>query len=163
MYSVVPGLSILGVAALIALLLAFLRRPQPDQTRQRQAASRALAATVAIQAVHFTEELITGFPEKFPALFGLPPVSYTYFIVFNLTWLAIWVASIPGLRLGQRATYFATWFLGIAGIINGLGHPAAAIYVKGYFPGLLSSPLIGVAGVWLCMRLYTATAAPKRA
>jgi hypothetical protein len=157
MPSVLPGLTILGAAALIALLLAFWRRPQPDQTKERQAASRALAATVAIQAVHFTEELITGFPEKFPALFGLPPMSYTYFIAFNLAWLAIWVASIPGLRLGQRATYFAAWFLAIAGIINGLGHPAMAIYVKGYFPGLLSSPLIGIAGAWLCMRLYTAT------
>ncbi|MEQ9563827.1 MAG: HXXEE domain-containing protein, partial [Woeseiaceae bacterium] len=148
MPSVLPGLTILGAAALIALLLAFWRRPQPDQAKERQAASRAFSATVAVQAVHFTEELVTGFPVAFPALFGLPPVSYTYFIVFNLAWLAIWVASIPGLRLGQRATYFAAWFLGIAGIINGLGHPALAIYVKGYFPGLLSAPLIGVAGAW---------------
>jgi hypothetical protein len=104
MPSVLPGLTVLGVAALIALLLAFWRRPQPDQTKERQAASRALGATVAIQAVHFIEELVTDFPVEFPALFGLPPMSYTYFIVFNLAWLAIWVASIPGLRLGQGAT-----------------------------------------------------------
>ena len=160
MSSVLPGLIVLGVAALVALLFAIFRSTPPDNNRERQAASRALAATTAIQAIHFVEELAAGFPAKFPALFGLPPMSTTYFIVFNLAWLAIWVASIPGLRLGQRATYFAAWFLAIAGIINGIGHPAIAIYVKGYFPGLLSAPLIGVAGFWLFSRLFAATRPP---
>lgn len=163
MTSVLPGLIVLGIAALAALLFAIFRKTPPDNNRQRQAASRALAATTAIQAIHFVEEFAAGFPAKFPALFGLPPMSTTYFITFNLAWLAIWVASIPGLRLGQRATYFAAWFLAIAGIINGVGHPAISIYVKGYFPGLLSSPLIGLAGIWLFSRLYAATANPKAA
>jgi len=161
--SILPSMIILGLAALAALALAFIRRTPPDSVTERIAASRALAVTVAIQGAHFVEELATGFHVKFPALFGLPPMSSTFFIIFNLTWLAIWVASIPGLRLAQPAAYFAAWFLAIAAMLNGIAHPAMAIFVGGYFPGLVTSPFIGVAGIWLWRCIYKATAVPKKA
>jgi len=158
MTSVLPSAIILGLAALPALLLAYFRRPPADNGKERLAASQALAVTVAIQAVHFIEELATGFPDRFPALFGQPGMPYSFFIAFNLAWIAIWVASIPGLRLAQPATYFAAWFLAIAGMLSGIGQPLMAIQSGGYFPGLVTAPLIGVAGVWLWRRLYAATA-----
>jgi hypothetical protein len=158
MTSVLPSAIFLGLAALAALLLAFLRRPAADNGKARLAASQALAITIAVQAAHFTEELATGFPDRFPAQFGLPGMPYSFFIAFNLAWIAIWVASIPGLRLAQPATYFAAWFLAIAGILSGVGHPLMAIQSGGYFPGLVTAPLIGIAGVWLWRRLYAATA-----
>ncbi|MDH4048936.1 MAG: HXXEE domain-containing protein [Gammaproteobacteria bacterium] len=161
MTGILPSMIILGVAALVALALAFVRRSHPDNVRERIDASNALAVAVAIQAAHFGEELATGFHVKFPALFGLPPMSPTFFIIFNLTWIAIWVAAIPGLRLAQPAAYFAAWFLAIAGIINGIGHPILAIVTGGYFPGLVTSPFIGIAGVWLWRRMYATTVAAK--
>jgi hypothetical protein len=158
MTSALPTVIILGLAAFVALLLAQFRRSPPDNTKERLAASRALAITIGIQVLHFIEELATGFPAQFPAVFGLPAMSYTFFIAFNLAWIAIWVASIPGLQLGQAPTYFAAWFLAIAGMLSGIGHPLIAISSGGYFPGLVTSPFIGFAGAWLWRRLYAATA-----
>ncbi|MBI2569230.1 MAG: hypothetical protein HYV63_19595 [Candidatus Schekmanbacteria bacterium] len=42
--------------------------------------------------------------------------------------------------------------------MNGIGHPLFAVASGGYFPGLITSPLIGVAGVVLWGRLLRATA-----
>lgn len=163
MTGALPSVIILGLAAFAALLLAQFRRSPPDNTKERSAASRTLAITIGIQVLHFIEELVTGFPDQFPAVFGVPGMSYTFFIAFNLAWIAIWVASIPGLQLGQPPTYFAAWFLAIAGMLSGIGHPLIAISAGGYFPGLVTAPLIGLAGVWLWRRLYAATASSTKA
>jgi hypothetical protein len=160
MLSALPGLAVLGLAALAALVLAIVRKSSPDNVMQRRAASRALSIALAVQVLHFGEELLTGFYEKFPALFGLPAMSITYFVSFNLIWIAIWVASIPGVTLGQRAALFAAWFLAIAAMINGVAHPALAIKAGGYFPGLVTSPFIAVAGILLWLRLRAATEQP---
>jgi hypothetical protein len=161
MTSALPSVVVVGLAALAALLLAQFRRSPPENTKERMAASRALTITIGIQALHFIEELATGFPEQFPAVFGLPGMSYTFFIAFNLAWIAIWIASIPGLQLGQPPTYFAAWFLAIAGMLSGVGQPLIAISSGGYFPGLVTAPFIGLAGIWLWRRLYSATAVPR--
>ena len=120
---------------------------------QRAAAARTLALATAIQAAHFVEETATGFHERFPALFGAPPMPLAFFVGFNLTWLAIWVAAVPGLGNSRTWAFFAAWFLAIAGMLNGIGHPAMAIAVGGYFPGLLTSPFIGAASFWLWQRM----------
>jgi hypothetical protein len=52
---------------------------------------------------------------------------------------------------------FAAWFLAIAGMFNGIAHPLLAIAERGYFPGVVSSPFICVASVWLWLRLRKAT------
>lgn len=157
MLSVLPSVIVLGIAALAALLLARYRRSAPENIRERLAASRALTLATGIQSAHFVEEAVTGFHEKFPALLDLPSMSFAFFIVFNLTWIAIWIASIAGLRSAQPAAFFAAWFLSIAGMFNGIGHPLMAIASGGYFPGLISSPFIGLASVWLWVRLRRAT------
>ncbi|MBW2416397.1 MAG: HXXEE domain-containing protein [Deltaproteobacteria bacterium] len=125
----------------------------------RIAAGRALALAVGIQGVHFAEETATGFHERLGALLGLPGIPLLVFVVFNLIWLCIWVASIPGVRSARPAAFFAAWFLAIAGMLNGVAHPLLAIAAGGYFPGLVSSPLIGGASVWLWLRLRGATQA----
>lgn len=103
------------------------------------------------------EEAATGLHERLPALLGLPAMSFSAFLVFNLSWIAIWIASVPGLRAGRAPAFFAAWFLAIAGMFNGIGHPLLAVAAGGYFPGLLTSPLIGGASVWLWLRLQGAT------
>ena len=157
MLSVLPSIFVLGLAALAALLLALNRRPLPDNMAERRAAARALAIAVVVQSVHFAEEAATGFHEKLGPLVGVPGMPFSLFVVFNLAWLGIWVASIPGLRSAQPAAFFAAWFLAIAGMINGIAHPLLAIAAGGYFPGLVTSPFIAVAGVWLWRRLRGAT------
>lgn len=147
---------ILSAAALVALVLTRARPISGDEGARRDAAG-ALALTVVVQTAHFAEEAATGFPERFPALLGLSPLPFPLFLVFNLTWLGIWGASIPGLRSGRDGAFFAAWFLGIAGLLNGIGHPLLAVVSGGYFPGLATSPAIGLASGLLCVRLRGAT------
>ncbi len=155
--SVLPSMFILGLAAFAALFLVLIRRSPPENLPERLAAARALALAVGVQGVHFAEEAATGFHERLGALLGLPGMPLSYFVIFNLSWLGIWVASVPGLRSALAAAFFAAWFLAIAGMINGIAHPLLAIAAGGYCPGLVSSPFIGVVSVWLWLRLRRAT------
>jgi hypothetical protein len=155
--SVVVGAVGLEIAAVVALVLTVARRGDRPDAR----AARLLLVGTALQAVHFAEELATGFQVRFPALRGLPPWSDEFFVAFNVGWLAIWAVAARGLRRGVRAAYFPAWFFALAGIGNGLVHPACALLVGGYFPGLLSSPVVGGAGALLWARLWATTRVPS--
>ena len=148
---------VLGLAALMALRLVQVRLSLPGMVAERRAAARALAIAVVVQAAHFTEETATGLPQRLPALFGLPTMPFSLFVAFNLVWLGIWIASVPALQSRLPAAFFAAWFLAVAGIVNGILHPLLAAVARDYFPGLLSSPVIGVVSVWLWVRLHRAT------
>lgn len=157
MLSLLPSILVLGLAALAALVLVSGRHCPAERVAERSAAARALALAVLVQAVHFTEEAATDFHERLGGLLGLPGIPFSGFVVFNLVWLAIWVASVPGLRSARPAAFFAAWFLALAGMLNAVLHPLLAIAQRGYFPGLASSPFVGVASVWLWLRLRSAT------
>ena len=107
---------------------------------------------------HFVEELTTGFHQRLPAAFGLPPLSRPLFVTFNLVWLAIWAVSTWGLARRRHVALFPLWFLGIAGVANGLLHPLLALNAGGYFPGLATSPLMAAVGALLLARLSRVTA-----
>ena len=163
MWSVVPSIVVLGLVALVAVQLAR-RRLSPDRAaKERTAASAMLGIATAIQSVHFAEEWATGFHARFPALLGLDPMPMSFFVSFNLAWIGIWIASIPFLRSGRRPAFFVAWFLAMAGMLNGVAHPLMALASGGYFPGLVTSPVIGLAGVVLWQRLQSATSEPARA
>jgi hypothetical protein len=132
-----------------------------DPARVRGAA-RAGAVAIALQAAHFAEELATGFERRFPESLGLAPWSVRFFVALNLLWLAAWVASVPGLRARRRAALFPLWFLALAAVANGVGHPLLAARAGGYFPGLFTSPLVGVAGAVLLWRLGSVTDGARR-
>lgn len=157
MISLVPSIAVLVLVAVVALRLA-LRRPSPtEMTTEREIASRVLALTTVIQSGHFAEEWSTDFHARFPALFGLEPMPLSFFVAFNLTWIVIWTASIPLLRSARKSAFFAAWFLALAGMLNGVAHPLMAVASVGYFPGLISSPFIGLASFFLWKRLHGAT------
>ena len=155
--SLLPSVLILGLAALVAAVLAARRRSLPEHEAERRAAARVLGLAVVVQGLHFTEEATTGFHERFPALLGLPAMPFAFFVSFNLAWLVIWAAAVPGVAAGRRIAFFAAWFLAIAGLLNGAGHPAFALAVGGYFPGLLTSPFIAAVAAWLAVRLHEAS------
>lgn len=149
--SILPSLLILGLVALAAFGLA-------RQTRRTAGVvtARALIVAVVVQTLHFAEEWTTGFNKQFPELFGQPAMPETFFVIFNLAWIVIWVVSVPGLRSGKLFAFFAAWFLALAAMLNGVAHPVMAVVDDGYFPGLFSSPFIGVAGIYLAWRLARA-------
>lgn len=157
MLNLIPSMIVLGLAALIALRQVQARISLPGMMAERHAAARALAIAVVVQAAHFAEETVTGLPQRLPALFGLPPIAFSLFVGFNLLWLGIWIASVPALQSRFPAAFFAAWFLAVAGIVNAIIHPLLAAVARDYFPGLVSSPVVGVVSVWLCVRLHRAT------
>jgi len=116
-----------------------------------------LAVALACQGLHFVEEAATGFPERFGPLLGVAEMPLGFFLWFNVVWLAIWIASVWGVRSAMGWAVFAAWFLGIAGALNGIAHPALAIVAGGYFPGLISAPIVGAASAWLLVRLARAS------
>ena len=158
MQSLIPSILVLSLVALVAALLAIRRSSPEELVKERTAASKVLIVTTLIQGAHFIEELATGFYIRFPALFDSEPMPLTFFVLFNIGWITIWIASVPFIRSARKFAFFAAWFLAIAGMLNAVAHPAMAIASGGYFPGLISSPIIGLAGVILWVRLQAATA-----
>jgi hypothetical protein len=151
-----PSVIILSAVAVVALLLTHARQISENEVARRSAA-RSLAVAVGAQTAHFAEEAATGLHRQLPALLGQPAMPFSVFLLFNMGWLAIWAASVPHLRSGRPAAFFAAWFLAIAGVFNGIAHPLLAVAAGGYFPGLVSSPVIGVAGALVWIRLHQAT------
>jgi len=166
MLSLVPSIVVLGLAAFAALQLTLRRPSSTEFAIERGGASQALALATAIQSGHFAEEWITGFHVRFPALFGLEPMPLSFFVVFNLTWIVIWIASVPLLRSALnpaiKPAFFAAWFLAIAGMLNGVAHPVMAVASGGYFPGLISSPFVGLVSIYLWYRLHSATSSGQK-
>jgi len=158
--SVLQGTAGLSVAAVIALLLTLARGGvEADPTRLRPAVRAAIVA-ILCQSAHFAEELATGFQERFPVLVGLAPWSRGFFVSFNLFWIGIWVLSVFGLAARRRLAMFPLWFLALGCVANGIAHPLFALRTGGYFPGLFTSPLVGVMGLLLVRGLLRVTGDP---
>jgi Protein of unknown function with HXXEE motif len=156
--SVLIGTAGLSAGAVVALLLAILRRPVDGDLVGRERTARLFLIGLAAQCLHFMEEFVTRFQDRFPALFGLPAWSEIFFVVFNLIWLSVWILSAIGLqKRGYRLVLFPIWFFAIAAIANGITHPLLAVVADGYFPGLITSPVVGVVGVLLWLRLQALT------
>jgi len=154
--SMLMGTAALSAGAVLAVFLTILRRPIDDPVG-RERTARLFLIGLAAQCAHFIEEFVTRFQDRFPALLGRPAWSVNFFVVFNLTWLSIWILSAIGLQRGYRFALFPVWFFAIAAITNGIAHPVLAIVAREYFPGLISSPLVGALGVLLWLRLKVVT------
>ena len=159
--SILLGTAGLSVAAMVAVAITVFRGPIEASRPALQAAARVAVVAILIQAFHFAEELVTGFYERFPEQLGLVPWSASFFISFNLFWLGVWAFSQWGLLARRLPAVAALWFLGIAGVVNGVAHPLLSARVGGYFPGLITSPFIGLAGVSLLRQLARVSRRPS--
>lgn len=160
MTNVLPSVLVLGAAAVAALYPTISRGGVAAGVTIRPAVRIAVIA-IAAQAVHFVEELTTGLNESLPAVFGLRPLSRSFFVSVNVAALAIWALSAWGLARRSQAALFPLWFLGIAGVVNAVAHPLLALNAGGYFSGLVTSPLVAVVGVLLLARLSLVTASSR--
>lgn len=160
--SILLGTAGLSVAGVIALGLTLARGGVDASAPRLRTTVRLAAVALLFQAAHFAEEAATGFHHRFPELLGLARWSLRFFVSFNLAWLAIWALSIWGLSVRRRAALFPLWFLGIACVANGLAHPVLSVRAGGYFPGLVTSPLVGVVGTLLLRRLIAITGGRAR-
>lgn len=151
------GTAGLVAAAVAALLLSGQRGPKAAAVEQRHRATVTFVAAVVLQGVHVVEEYSTHFYERYPAILGLAPWPSSFFLAFNAIVLGIWVSAAFGLRTGCRPAFFAAWFLALAAMGNGVAHPLLSLRAGGYAPGLVTSPLVGIAGICLWIRLRAIT------
>jgi hypothetical protein len=123
----------------------------------RRQLTKVFLLAVAVQCVHFTEELFTGFHQELPELFGFAPMSIDFFVGFNLAWIAIWLVAALAYERGKRAALCPIWFLALAAVGNGIVHPLLALRAGSYFPGLVTSPIIGITGATVWAQLMKIT------
>ena len=155
----------LGLAVLFALAIV-LTIARPNITRETGVLRRAsitIIATLAAQVLHFAEELGTQFYVRFPVELGLQPWSKRFFVVFNVVWLAVWVASLLAVRARLVPALVPLWFLGLAMALNGVAHPVLALRAGGYFPGLATTPIVALGGGILLYQLFRVTSGERRA
>jgi hypothetical protein len=155
--SVLTGTIGLSVLLGIATILTLSRPRLSSDPRARVRFMIILAVAVAAQTLHFVEELVTHFYERFPPLLGQAPWSTEFFITFNLFGLIVWALATFGVRAGWSPATLPIWFLGLAMVLNGVAHPLLSLRVGGYFPGLFTSPIVGVIGFVLLKRLAALT------
>ena len=154
--SFLPSIVMLGTVLCLAIALAYGRAQVSDS--ELPAIARLVLLAVGCHLLHVGEEAWFGFPSLFPALFGLPAMPMSAFLAFNLAWVLIWIAGTRA-HHSHRSVLALFWFLGLASSLNALAHPLLSLRVAGYFPGLITSPLVGVIGIMLTRRLYATSAA----
>ena len=155
--SVLLGTAGLSVALVAAVALTLARPGLSEDQALRDRAAQLFLVGVAIQCLHFVEEFLWAFHVRLPELLGLTPWTAEFFVAFNVVWIAIWIASGVALRNGMRIALVPIWFFAIAAVANGIAHPVFSAVTGGYFPGLATSPFLGVLGVVLWIRLLTVT------
>ena len=109
---------------------------------------------ILAQGAHSVEEYVTRLYEVFPLtrfVSGLVSSDLGLgFLVLNtaLVLFGLWCWAVP-VRSGWRAASGLVWFWTILEMANGIGHCALAWSRRGYFPGIVTAPLLLVFAVWL--------------
>ena len=103
---------------------------------------------LSVQFIHFAEEFTTGFYTKFPLLYGGTPYSQNLFVIFNMTAYFIFtVASILVFTKNLRFLLIpALFYICYGAIGNSISHTWWSLYLKSYFPGLVTAQLYWIAG-----------------
>ena len=109
---------------------------------------------ILTQAAHSIEEYVTRLYEVFsPARFVSSLISHDLalgFLVFNaaLVTFGMWCWAGP-VRSGWHAARGLVWFWVILELGNGIGHSVLALSRGGYFPGVVTAPLLLLFAGWL--------------
>jgi hypothetical protein len=151
--SIFLGLSGIYVIAFIATFLAVSQRATELDRNKASKLIRVFGIGIFFQFLHSLEEFLTGFYIHWPNFLGLTPWPPLFFASFNLFWIAVWSLSIFGIRNNYHPAFFALWFFVVGMILNLIAHPFLALAVQGYFPGLITSPLVGITGLFLLRML----------
>lgn len=154
--SMLLGPSALWIVAVAAGALTGLRTPSGSE-RDRNALVTLFLIGVAAQCAHLLEEYLTGFYTHWPEFVGLTPWTPQFFVSFNVVWIAFWCAGAAGILLGYRLAFVPLWFFALGMIGNAVWHPLLALATGAYFPGLWTSPVVGITGIFLVRRLLAFT------
>lgn len=101
------------------------------------------------QFLHFNEEFLTEFYEKFPVLYGGEPYSVQKFVSINMASYFVFTVSCILIYTKQlRFLILPVLFYIIYGAIgNAIAHTWWAIWLKGYFPGFYTGLVYWFLGI----------------
>lgn len=108
---------------------------------------------ILAQGAHSIEEYVTKLYEVFaPARFVSSLVSNDLalgFLILNtaLVTFGLWCWAVP-VRSGWQAARGLVWFWTILELGNGIAHSALALSRGGYFPGVVTAPLLLLFAGW---------------
>ena len=142
---------------LVSIMLTVVRNYKNINEQTLHRFVKLFLVGIAFQCLHFTEEFITRLYELLPQLLGIQTWSKEFFVVFNLSWIFIWILSVVGIKNNFRAAFIPTWFFALMMTANGIIHPLLAVAVGGDFPGLITSPNVGILGILILDTLLKMT------
>jgi len=142
---------------IIAVVLTVFRPPRHVEPGAQKKLVEVFLIGIACQCIHCIEEFVTGIHLLFPPLFGLAPVSAEAFVGFNVFWIGIWALAAFGVLRGAQIAYFPVWFFALAMCLNAIAHPLLSLWVGDYFPGLITSPIVGIMGIVILRQLLQTT------
>lgn len=111
---------------------------------------------ILAQAAHSVEEYLTKLYAVFaPARFVSGLISSDLalgFVIANTVLVAfgLWCWAVP-VRSGWRAARGLAWFWIILEFGNGVSHSFFALRERGYFPGVITAPLLLLFALWLAV------------
>lgn len=155
--SLFPSIIALSTMAVVALVITVARGGINADSAALHSAARMAILAIVCQVLHFAEEVGGELNHRLPEYFGFDPIAMETFLGINVVALMVWALSVPALMARVSAALFPLWFLAVASVSNALLHPALAIAISGYFPGVLTSPLMGAAGLLLMRGLARIT------
>ena len=127
----IPGVII---SFLVYLKTFYQRTPKPGRILT------LYLLAIGVQLLHFTEEYLTDFITRLPALLDQPPYPQDYWVVFNMVAYFIFILGGIILYRGIKELMIIPLFFVVVGVVlNSIGHILIAIFVGGYFPGLFTA------------------------
>lgn len=115
-------------------------------------------AAIAAYAIHRTDEELSGFVPAMEELTGRSAADVTSPVSIALVMLSVaWVLSVLLLRRGWAIGHYGAWTLFAGFGIIELAHfvfPLLTPRPYGYFPGMVTAPLISAVGWWGLWRLW---------
>ena len=113
---------------------------------------------IAVQCVHFAEEVVTGFYKRWPEeIFHTEPYSLNTFVRINMLSDAVFLVPVIAAERRLRTPMLIAWFVTLMGVVgNAIQHPLYALKVRGYFPGLYTSLAYWILGPLLVRQLWAA-------
>lgn len=116
------------------------------------------------QAAHSIEEMrgrlydffwvATGrMHEAAPAIAQMRMSSRT-FAILNMSFITILLGAVPFVRLRKAPALALAGIAGAVEVLNGAGHAAGAMWFGGYVPGVVTAPLVFVAGILVLKELF---------
>jgi len=118
----------------------------------------AFLALIVTQAIHSAEEYLSHLYEVLPpARFASELVSNdlaTGFLILNvlLILFGIW-CYIARVRKNHPSAKFWIWPWIIIELGNGIAHPVLAILRGGYFPGVITAPILLLIAIYLAVKM----------